>query len=122
MMLDVHFSGLKRNYSSYLPVGLILGFILLMELLLVALSWPIIKIVVSPVANIDNTSAIGNILYTDYLLPFQIAGLILLTAMIGAIVLTFRTRPGVRRQKIAVQIGHGSEVVSLKKVETGKGV
>jgi NADH-quinone oxidoreductase subunit J len=76
-----------------------------------------------PIAAIDNTRAIGRVLYTQYFYLFQVAGLVLLVAMIGAIVLTLRRRPGVRRQRIAEQLYRPKDqVVTTVKVRTGEGV
>jgi NADH-quinone oxidoreductase subunit J len=75
------------------------------------------------IATRHNTAALGDILYTDYIFIFQIAGLILLVAMIGAIVLTLRHKPGVKRQNISEQVGRTPEnAIEIKKVETGKGI
>lgn len=128
MMLDINFTELRQGFLNYLPIGGLIGMILLMELLLVIGSW-----VISPAAahfamaptpdGLSNTAALGRILYTQYAYLFQAAGLILLVAMIGAIVLTLRTRPEVRRQKIGQQIGRQPvDSVTLEKVKPGQGV
>src|SRR6202012_4559661 len=108
MMLDIDFAELKRGTLQYLPFGALIGIILAAELIMAGSVW-----VLKPAAHaarahatptgLTNTAALGRILYTDYIYYFQIAGLVLLVAMIGAIVLTLRSRPGVRRQVIAVQ-------------------
>jgi NADH-quinone oxidoreductase subunit J len=108
MMLDVDFAELKSGALQYLPIGALLGLGLLAELAMVGGVW-----IMAPGAKgalmsatppgVSNTVALGQILYTDYVYYFQIAGLTLLVAMIGAIVLTLRHRPGVRRQSISVQ-------------------
>ncbi len=108
MMLDIDFAELRKGALQYLPVSALVGIVLVVELLMVASVW-----IVSPMAlqtkahvtptGITNTAALGHILYTDYIFYFQTAGLILLVAMIGAIVLTLRHRPDVRRQSISVQ-------------------
>ena len=129
MMLDIDFAQLRSGFMRYLPVGALIGLILLAELVLVVGSW-----VVAPMASglaaarpsgavrLDNTRALGDILYTRYFLGFEVAGLILLVAMIGAIVLTLRHRPGVRRQKIAVQLARTRrETVEVVKVPLGHG-
>jgi len=109
MMLDVDFAELKRGTLQILPIGGGVGAILAGELIaLLSLPFEIkatahAHIAAATPSNISNTAAIGRILYTDYIYYFQIAGLVLLVAMIGAIVLTLRHRPGVRRQNIAVQ-------------------
>ena len=106
MMLDIDFAELKRGTAQFLPIGLLIGFVLVAELIFVArLEWhlPAAHMAAATQKGVSNTAAIGQILYTDYVYYFQIAGLVLLVAMIGAIVLTLRHRPGVRRQSIAVQ-------------------
>jgi NADH-quinone oxidoreductase subunit J len=108
MMLDVDFAELKRGALQYLPVGALIGLGLLAELAMVSGVWVMAPgsrsaLASATPAGVSNTAALGRILYTDYVYYFQIAGLILLVAMIGAIVLTLRTRPGVRRQSIRVQ-------------------
>ena len=108
MMLDVDFSELKRGSLQYLPFGALIGLILVAELVMAGSVWVLKPVMFGSVANatpaaLTNTEALGRILYTDYIYYFQIAGLVLLVAMIGAIVLTLRTRPGVRRQVISVQ-------------------
>ena len=108
MMLDVDFAELKRGSLQYLPFGALIGLILVAELVMAGSVWALHPAAAGVLAHatpagITNTEALGRILYTDYVYYFQIAGLVLLVAMIGAIVLTLRSRPGVRRQKIAVQ-------------------
>src|SRR5579872_6206791 len=109
MMLDVDFAELKKGTLQILPVGLGVGAVLAGELIgVLSVNWQLTPAAQSHAAaatpaNISNTAAIGRILYTDYIYYFQIAGLVLLVAMIGAIVLTLRHRPGVRRQTIAIQ-------------------
>ncbi len=108
MMLDIDFAELRKGALQYLPLSALIGIILVVELIMVASVW-----VISPMApqtkaqitpeGITNTAALGHILYTDYIFYFQTAGLILLVAMIGAIVLTLRHRPDVRRQSISAQ-------------------
>jgi len=128
MMLDVDFTELKKGFVQYLPAGLIVALLLMVELGLVAgaaTSAGGAPISLSPAepSPITNAEAIGRVLYTDYLLLFQMAGLILLVAMIGAIVLTLRHRPGVKRQDIAAQVGRRrSEAVELKDVRPGQGI
>ena len=107
MMLDIDFAELKRGTLQFLPIGLAVGGILAAELVfLVSFNWQLpaaTHMAAATPAGVSNTAALGQILYTDYVYYFQIAGLVLLVAMIGAIVLTLRHRPGVRRQSIAVQ-------------------
>ncbi|HVV34951.1 MAG TPA: NADH-quinone oxidoreductase subunit J [Vitreimonas sp.] len=128
MMLDVDFTELKKGFVQYLPAGLIVALLLMVELGLVAGAAtsaggaPIALAPAGP-SEITNAEAIGRVLYTDYLLLFQMAGLILLVAMIGAIVLTLRHRPGVKRQDIAAQVGRRrSQGVELKDVRPGQGI
>jgi len=128
MMLDINFAELRQGVLQYLPIGALIGVILLVELIMVLGTWVVApdakSALVAPAGGgISNTHDIGRILYTQYAYLFQAAGLILLVAMIGAIVLTLRKRGGVRRQNIGDQIARtraGS--VATVKVETGKGV
>ena len=130
MMLDINFVELRQGFLQYLPIGGLIGFILLIELAMVLGGWiltPAAKTAATdPIPALDqvtNTHALGAVLYTKYIYLFQGAGLILLVAMIGAIVLTLRTRPGVHRQNIGVQVNRlRSDAVEIKKVETGKGI
>jgi NADH-quinone oxidoreductase subunit J len=129
MMLDVDFAELKRGALQYAPIGATIGLILLAELVIVlggyAFSPELAGSVSMPtpaLAERQNTAAIGDILYTDFIYYFQIAGLVLLVAMIGAIVLTLRHKPGVKRQNIAEQVARGRGEVELRKVETGEGI
>lgn len=130
MMLDINFVELRQGFLQYMPLGASIGLILLAELAVVLGGWHFApeaaKAGASPipaVESVTNTHAIGQILYTDYIYLFQAAGLVLLVGMIGAIVLTHRKRPGVRRQVINDQIGLKTEdVAEFKKVETGRGV
>jgi NADH-quinone oxidoreductase subunit J len=108
MMLDVNFEELRKGFISYLPFGLIIGGILLVELIILATAWVsadsaenLVRAPVDP--SVTNTRALGRLIYTHYVYVFQASGLILLVAMIGAIVLTHRQRSGVRRQNIARQ-------------------
>ncbi|HTP77983.1 MAG TPA: NADH-quinone oxidoreductase subunit J [Rhizomicrobium sp.] len=108
MMLDIDFAELKRGAQQYVLVGAGVGIVLLLELIGSASLWKFSaaagQALAHPVpAGVSNTAALGRILYTDYVYYFQIAGLVLLVAMIGAIVLTLRHRPGVRRQNIGEQ-------------------
>src|SRR5690349_21517978 len=112
MMLDVDFAELRSGFMRYLPIGALIGFILLGELAFVFLHWVIAPgvagLAAAPLpantAAITNTRALGGLLYTRYIFAFQAAGVILLVAMIGAIVLTLRQRVGMRRQRIADQL------------------
>ncbi|WP_417515237.1 NADH-quinone oxidoreductase subunit J [Minwuia sp.] len=130
MMLDINFVELRQGFIQYLPVGLLVGVILLVEILLVVGAWVISpEIVANPVAATpppdvrENTKALGDLIYTNYIYLFQAAGMILLVAMIGAIVLTLRTRPGVKKQRISDQVGRArSDSVELKKIRPGQGI
>ena len=131
MMLDIDFAELRTGFLQYLPVGGLVGLVLLAELVLILGTWaaapggeaaraaPLLP--ADPA--IDNTRAIGNVLYTDHVFLFQAAGVILLVAMIGAIVLTLRTREGVRRQRIGAQVARRrGDAVDVRPVEPGSGV
>jgi NADH-quinone oxidoreductase subunit J len=128
MMLDVDFAELKQGFLSYLPVGVLVALALFGELGLVAsaaMSAEGAPIALAPAqtSEITNAEAIGQVLYTDYLLVFQMAGLVLFVAMVGAIVLTLRHRAGVKKQDIAAQVGRRrSEAVELKDVRPGQGL
>ncbi|MBX3597294.1 MAG: NADH-quinone oxidoreductase subunit J [Rhizobiaceae bacterium] len=130
MMLDVDFAELKQGALQYAPVGALVGIILAAELVVVTAGYAFVpklgEAVALPtpdVATRNNTAALGDVLYTDYIFYFQIAGLVLLVAMIGAIVLTLRHKPGVKRQSISQQVARTPETaIEIKKVETGKGI
>lgn len=128
MMLDVDFAELKRGVLQYLPIGLLIGFIFLAELLLVVGAWVIgpgvPAAIVSPIpTGISNTEAIGRVLYTQYVFFFQLSGMILLVAMIGAIVLTLRHKERVKRQDISVQNARTPEMsMHVVKVRQGQGL
>ncbi|MDG1022228.1 MAG: NADH-quinone oxidoreductase subunit J [Emcibacteraceae bacterium] len=111
MMLDINFTELRKGVQDYLPIGLLIGFILLVEMAVIAGGWSLTDGIATtittptPIASeVHNTEAIGRILYTDNIFLFQLGGLILLVAMIGAIVLTHRQRPGVKKQNIGDQV------------------
>jgi NADH-quinone oxidoreductase subunit J len=129
MMLDINYVELRAGFLQYLPIGGLVGLILLVELVLVVATWvtaPEAATLAAPQAKLGgltNTEQIGALLYTRYIYLFQAAGMVLLVAMIGAIVLTLRARPGVRRQKISRQVARKVEdTVELKKVPTRSGV
>ena len=130
MMLDVDFAELREGFLQYMPFGALIGFILLLELLLVVGAWTIAPeaaaLAASPppiLTDVTNTEAIGRVLYTDYVYYFQASGMILLVAMIGAIVLTLRHKEGVKRQSIAQQVARTREqAVELKDVKPGQGI
>ena len=128
MMLDVDFAELRRGASQYLPVGLLIGAVFLAELLLVAggyvMNPALTKAITSPIpGNVSNTEALGLVLYTKYIHYFQLSGVILLVAMIGAIVLTLRHKPSVKRQSIPVQNARTKEMaMDVRKVPSGQGL
>jgi NADH-quinone oxidoreductase subunit J len=128
MMLDIDFVQLRQGFVKYLPVGGLIGIVLLVELFIVVGGWvalPDTKAAITePVREgMSNTAALGRLLYTKYVYLFQAAGLILFVAMIGAIVLTLRQREGVKKQRIAQQLGRTrAESVELVKVKPGEGV
>ncbi|MHC3126523.1 NADH:ubiquinone oxidoreductase subunit J [Brevundimonas sp. GN22] len=129
MMLDVDFVRLREGYARYLPLAGIVAAILLAEMVMVSLSvvqGGAAKDAVAPVLmaeGVTNTETIGRVLYTDYVYLFQAAGIVLLIAMIGAIVLTLRKRDGVRRQDLAAQANRRRvDAVEIKSAATGVGV
>jgi len=128
MMLDINFVELRQGFLKYLPYGVVIGLVLVVELVIVVGGWHLTpesaKAIAAPIPEtMTNTHALGAIIYTDYIYLFQSAGFILLVAMIGAIVLTHRKRPGVRKQKIADQLARKPEdTLEIRKVESGKGI
>jgi len=130
MMLDVDFSELRRGVLTYLPVGGLVGAVLLAELLIIVGAWAIgpevgkaITAPIPPSTAIPNTQALGLVLYTRYVYFFQAAGIILLVAMIGAIVLTLQHKPHVRRQIIADQVARTkASAIEIVKVKVGQGL
>ncbi len=127
MMLNINFSELREGFLHYLPLGGVIGLVVLAELVLVVGAWttaadPMLAAATPPLGDTSNTEALGNLLYTRYAYLFEAAGMVLLVAMIGAIVLTHRRRPGVRHQKIATQVYRTrEEAIELKKVKPGSG-
>ncbi|MBB6251652.1 NADH-quinone oxidoreductase subunit J [Nitrospirillum iridis] len=128
MMLDINFQELRKGFLRYLPAGLAVGAALLAELGLVISGWvyagPADSVRAAPTPeSVTNAQALGDLLYTQYAYIFEASGLVLLVAMIGAIVLTLRSRKGTRRQVIADQVARRREdVVAVVKVQTGEGV
>jgi NADH-quinone oxidoreductase subunit J len=126
MMLDIDFVRLREGFQRYAPIGAVIGGILLVELLLVLGGWRAselgadLRLAPTP-ADAGNTAALGRLLYTDYVFLFQCAGLVLLVAMIGAIVLTHRERVGTRRQDVATQVARSGSVV-LQQVPSRTGI
>jgi NADH-quinone oxidoreductase subunit J len=127
MMLDVDFTRLREGFQRYAPLGALVGGILFLELVFVLGAWSFageaeaLRMAPAPTDGVSNAEALGRILYTDYVYLFQAAGLVLLVAMIGAIVLTLRERPGTRRQDIAAQINRAGSV-NLRPVPSGAGL
>jgi NADH-quinone oxidoreductase subunit J len=130
MMLDINFARLRQGFLQYLPVGLLIGVALFLELFIVIGAWAVAPQVAAaaaapmpPAAQVTNTAALGALLYTRYVYPFQVAGMILLVAMVGAIVLTLRARKDVRKQRIGLQIARRREdSVEVVKVRPREGV
>jgi NADH-quinone oxidoreductase subunit J len=128
MMLDVDFAELRQGVLTYLPIGALVGAVLLAELLIVVGAWVIGPSVATtaPIpspSDISNTQAIGLVLYTRYVFFFQAAGVILLVAMVGAIVLTLQHKPNVRRQVIADQVARNrASAIDIVKVKSGQGL
>ncbi|HXT80778.1 MAG TPA: NADH-quinone oxidoreductase subunit J [Acetobacteraceae bacterium] len=128
MMLDVDFEQLRSGFQRYLPVGATVGVVLFFELVAVLWGWELspqsIQLRMSPApTTLSNTEALGQVLYTDYIFLFQTAGLILLVAMIGAIVLTLREGKSSRHQSIRVQTGRTvAETLEMLSVSVGAGV
>jgi NADH-quinone oxidoreductase subunit J len=130
MMLDINFVALRQGFVRYLPIGGIVGVILVAELVFIFGGWANVAdaaraaggAATPALEQVTNTQALGQLLYTQYFYLFQAAGMVLLVAMIGAIVLTHRERVGVRRQKIATQLARGADSVEIKNVPSGSGV
>ena len=130
MMLDINLARLREGFLHYLPIGAVIGLILLAEISVVIGGWSLSSASLAPAATptpsldmASNTEAIGAVLYTDYVYLFQAAGLVLLGAMTGAIVLTHRSRSGVHKQNISDQLARTrEESVEIKQVTTGEGV
>jgi NADH-quinone oxidoreductase subunit J len=127
MMLDVDFAELKADYARYLPFGVLVAVALVVEIGFIVTSWGTDAPTPAPaspiLANANNAELLGAVLYTEYVHFFQIAGLILLVAMIGAIILTFRERTGVKKQDVGRQVGRRrDEAVEVVSVPTGKGI
>ncbi len=129
MMLDVDFTALRQGFARYIPIGALVAGVLTVEMVIVAARIATFGAAgkslgpAAPVGGISNAEAIGRVLYTDYVYFFQIAGMVLLVAMIGAIVLTLKHRVGVRRQNVAAQVARtpatGMRIVSIK---SGEGI
>lgn len=129
MMLDVDFSNLRKGVMQYISIGLIVGGILVFELITLYMYWMFSDVATENIdvstldADITNAHQLGMVLYTDYILAFQLSGLVLLVAMIGAIVLTSRQRPNVKKQVVSKQQSRkAADVLEIKKVTSGTGV
>ncbi len=130
MMLDIDFSNLRKGAMHYVPVGIAIGSVLLFELVTLYTYWVFDANATGNISHplivfdgVTNAQALGLVLYTDYVLAFQLSGLILFVAMVGSIVLTLRTRPGVRKQKVSQQHAcSAKDVLEIKKVTSGAGV
>lgn len=130
MMLDINFVELRQGFLQYLPVGGLIGVVLIVELLLVVAGWSVSPsmsaggaVDTKTATDVTNTLALGRLIYTDYIYLFQAAGIILLVAMVGAIVLTLRHREGVKRQKISDQLDRkAGDSVETVKVQSGSGI
>lgn len=120
MMLNINFSKIKEGFQKYFPIGSLIGFILFIEIILMVFSGDLlVNKNYEFNDNIPNTHKIGSLLYTEYIYVFQLSGLILLVAMVGAIVLTLRDRPGVKKQDIISQNTRKvSDVISIVKKES----
>ena len=130
MMLDVDFAELRDGFLQYLPIGALIGIVLAVELIAVlgasVIDPEAAKVAVQPIPDMAETSnikAIGDLLYTRYIFFFQLAGMVLLVAMIGAIVLTLHHKPNVRRQNIGDQVNRDAKAaVKMTKIEPGQGI
>jgi NADH-quinone oxidoreductase subunit J len=128
MMLDVDFAELRRGALQYVPVGALIGVIFMVELLLVVGGWVLgpdaTQAIAAPLASgITNTEALGRVLYTRYVYFFEAAGMVLLVSMVGAIVLTLRHKPNVKRQSITTQIARTkATAIEVVKVRSGQGL
>ncbi len=126
MLLDVDFARMKQGFVQYLPQGLLIAFVVGAELVWVVSGWavsPNAAAAATPSGTLSNTAALGEVLYTRYFYYFQAAGMILLTAMIGAIVITLQHKPGVKRQDVGAQVARTPETaVELRKVPSRVGI
>ncbi|MFQ5437318.1 MAG: NADH-quinone oxidoreductase subunit J [Paracoccaceae bacterium] len=130
MMLDIDFAQLRGRMAQYLPLGLLIGVILLVELGIVFGQWSFApmaesaRAAVTPdMGEVHNTAALGRLVYTQYIYQFQVAGLILLVAMIGAIVLTMRHRTDIKRQDVVAQMHRDpAKSMEMKDIKPGQGL
>jgi NADH-quinone oxidoreductase subunit J len=130
MMLDINFVEMREGVLQYLPIGALIGIVLLAELAVIGGSWVALPVSeaasampIPPIDQVTNTNALGRLVYTHYIYLFQAAGLVLLVAMIGAIVLTLRDREGVRKQRISDQVDRkAADSIEIVKVAPGSGL
>ena len=128
MMLNISFAGLRSGVAQFLPFGILIGIVIFVELILAFVPWEFKEQAMNNRSAAidtaeDNTVALGKIVYTDYFLLFQCAGIILLIAMIGSILLTLRSRPDVKRQSITSQIYRDPNTsIEVKDVKPGEGI
>jgi NADH-quinone oxidoreductase subunit J len=127
MMIDVDFVELRQGMLGYVPIGGTIGLIMLVELALVLGTWGTaqtgVAVASPPAPGVSNTQALGLLLYTDYIYYFQAAGMVLLVAMVGAIVLTLRHKVGVKRQNIAAQVARNpASAIEIRQVKPGQGI
>ncbi|MCU0829959.1 MAG: NADH-quinone oxidoreductase subunit J [Rhizobiaceae bacterium] len=130
MLLDVDFAELRAGIASYAPVGTLIGLVFAAELIIVLAGYALAPelagsttMPIPPVSERSNTQALGDVLYTTYVFFFQIAGLVLLVAMVGAIVLTLRRREGIQRQDVSKQVARTPETaIEVVKVNSGQGI
>ncbi len=126
MMLDINFAELRRGAKQYVSVGLLTGGLLLLEFFTLFANWkaaPGAKPSAPDTSGLVNARALGALMYTDYLFAFQVSGLVLLVAMIGAITLTLHHKPDARRQKVGDQVARRrGDVMQLRKVNSGEGI
>ena len=128
MMLNISFAGLRSGVAQFLPFGILIGIVIFVELILAFVPWEFKEQAINNRSAAidsaeDNTVALGKIVYTDYFLLFQCAGIILLIAMIGSILLTLRSRPDVKRQSITSQIYRDPNTsIEVKDVKPGEGI
>jgi NADH-quinone oxidoreductase subunit J len=128
MMLDVNFAEMREGFQKYAPVGAIIGGMLSLELVLVGVAWitapEALRLAAAPQpAGVSNAVALGRVLYTQYIFLFQAAGMVLLVAMIGAIVLTLRERPGTKRQKVSDQLARmRADTLVMVKIAPGASI
>lgn len=129
MMLEIDFEDLRKDSMQYVPIGLLIGGVLLFELIMLYTYWQFAPTAIQNTAlpiesfgETQNAHALGLVLYTDYIFAFQVSGLILFVAMIGAIVLTHRTRPGIRKQDVAEQHNRKpTDAIEVRKITPGTG-